>query len=207
MPLITCEMRWFLDGELPREAERWFADVPGPAAAAPWREDRYLILPGVADLGIKRRESKLEIKGRTAVLGIHAVAAKIEGSAERWCKWSYDAASPIGGRFGGWLQGPEAMVVGKGRVQRHYLLEPGGPARPIAKRDLTQRGFSLELTRIRLAAGDHWSLGIEAAPDDAGLLADLLRVLRDVLEGFPLSLPAARSMSYPEWLTRLELDV
>jgi hypothetical protein len=202
MPLITCEMRWFLDGELPREAERWFADVPGPAAAAPWREDRYLILPGVADLGIKQRESKLEIKGRTAVLGIHAVAAEIEGSAERWCKWSYDAASSIGERFGGWLRGPEAMVVGKGRAQRHFLLEPGGPAQPIAKRDLTQRGFSLELTRIRLAAGDHWSLGIEAAPDDAALLADLLRALGVVLQGFPLPLPPARSMAYPAWLLK-----
>jgi hypothetical protein len=202
MPMNTCEMRWFLDGELPRETERWFADVPGPAAAPPWREDRYLILPGVADMGIKQRESKLEIKGRIAVLGIHAVAAEIEGVAERWCKWSYDAASSIGERFRGWLRGPEAILVGKGRAQRHFLLEPGGPAQPTAKRDLTQRGFSLELTRIRLAAGDHWSLGIEAAPDDAAMLADLLSVLRDALQGFPLPLPPERSMAYPAWLLK-----
>jgi hypothetical protein len=202
MPLITCEMRWFHEGALPGEVESWFHHGHQPAAAL-WREDRYL-LPGVADMGIKRREGRLEIKGRTAKLGVHAVAPEIEGNAERWCKWSYDAAIAEG--FRGCLQSQETIVVGKGRVQRHFLLEPGGGTQETAPRDLTRRGFSLELTRIRLPASnsEHWSLGIEAAPDDAALLADLLCVLREVLAGFPIPLPRVRSRSYPRWL--LDLD-
>jgi hypothetical protein len=39
------------------------------------------------------------------------------------------------------------------------------------------------------------------------MLADLLRALSDVLRGFPISLPRARSRSYPAWLARLEPDV
>lgn len=197
MPLITCEMRWFLEGPLPGEVERWFQS--GQAAAAPWREDRYLILPGAADMGIKRREGRLEIKGRIAKLGTHAIASEIEGVAERWCKWSYDAAAIEGGCFRG-----EAIVVGKARLQRHFLLEPGGPAQEAAQRDLARRGFSLELTRIRLPSGEaHWSLGIEAAPDDPALLADLVHALRELLRGFPLPLPRPCSRSYPAWLARM----
>jgi hypothetical protein len=67
----------------------------------------------------------------------------------------------------------------------------------------------VEITRIRLgAAGDdsHWSLGIEAAPDDAAMLADLLRAMPEVLRDFPMALPRSRSMSYPEWLAQLEPD-
>jgi hypothetical protein len=208
MPLVTCEMRWLLEGPLPDAALRWFERGPQPAAAPP-REDHYLVLPGVTDMGIKQREGRLEIKGRIAVLGSHAIAQGIEGSAERWGKWSYDAASPIGERFAACLCGGASIVVGKARVQRHFLLQPGGQPQPSAKRDLTRRGFSLELTRIRLASrrGEHWSLGIEAAPDDATLSADLLHALGDVLEGFPLPLPRARSISYPEWLARLGIDV
>jgi hypothetical protein len=197
MPLITCEMRWLLDGPLPEEALRWFDDGR-PRAAPAWREDRYL-LPGVADMGIKEREGRLEIKGRTAKLGAHAPTPEIEGNAERWCKWTYGAA--VAERF----RGQHAVVVGKGRVQKHFLLEPGGPARATAQRDVALRGFSLELTRIRLdAGGDYWSLGIEAAPDDGTLLADLLRALADILQEFPIPLPRARSQSYPRWLARLE---
>jgi hypothetical protein len=196
MPLITCEMRWLLDGPLPEEALRWFQS--GPAAAPAWREDRYLLLPGVADMGIKEREGRLEIKGRLAALGTHAIAPEIEGRAERWCKWTYGAA--VAESF----QRHRAIVVGKGRVQKHFLLEPGGLAQATAQRDLARRGFSLELTRIRLGGGEHWSLGVEAVPDDPGLLADLLRALGDILQGFPVPLPRARSQSYPRWLARLE---
>jgi hypothetical protein len=89
-------------------------------------------------------------------------------------------------------------------VQKHFLLEPGGLAQATAQRDLARRGFSLELTRIRLADDDHWSLGVEAVPDDPALLADLLRALADLLQGFPLPLPRSRSQSYPRWLLNQE---
>jgi hypothetical protein len=205
MPLITCEMRWFLEGPLPEEVERWF-DQGRQSAARTWREDRYL-LPGIADMGIKQREGRLEIKGRTDKLGAHAIAPEIEGNAERWCKWSHDVASIAAG-LRGCLEGQETIVVGKGRIQRHFLLEPGGLVQEAAQRDLARRGFSIELTRIRVPSGDdYWSLGIEAAPDDPALLADLLRALGDILQGFPVPLPRARSQSYPRWLARLEPDV
>jgi hypothetical protein len=197
MPLITCEMRWVLDGALPEEVERWFHGDREPAPPT-WREDRYLILPGAADMGIKERQGRLEIKGRLAKLGSHAIAPGIEGGAERWCKWSYGAAGapPFGG-----LQGQETVALGKGRAQQHFLLQPGGRAQEVAQRDaLQQRGFSLEITRIRLSGADHWSLGIEAAPDDNALLDDLLPALAIGLQGFPLPLPPARSRSYPSWL-------
>jgi hypothetical protein len=204
MPLITCEMRWLLDGALPGDTEQWFHRRGPQPASAPWREDRY-VLPGIADMGIKEREGRLEIKGRLAVLGTHGVAPEVEGVAERWCKWSYQAAAIEVRCF----QGP-AIVVGKCRMQRHFLLEPGGRAEEAAQRDLTRRGFSVEITRIRLgAAGDdsHWSLGIEAAPDDAAMLADLLRAMPGVLRDFPMALPRQHSLSYPEWLARPKLDV
>jgi hypothetical protein len=197
MPLITCEMRWFLEGVPPAAVEEWFA--AGRPRAEPWREDRYLILPGVADMGIKAREGRLEIKGRTAVLGTHAIAPGIEGIAERWCKWSNDMA------FAEHLCGPsnqQSIVVGKERVQRHFLLERW--AQETAERAPDRRGFSLELTRIRLTKDAYWSLGIKAAPaNDPTLLVDLLRAQRDVLQGFPLPPPQARSHSYPRWLSDL----
>jgi hypothetical protein len=91
-------------------------------------------------------------------------------------------------------------------VQRHFLLHPGGAVEETPQRDLARRGFSIELTRLRLPiAAEHWSLGIEAAPDDPALLPDLLGALQDVLQGFPAPLPRKRSQSYPRWLLDLGL--
>lgn len=190
MPLITCELRWFFEGPLPDEVGDWLAR--GRPTVEPWREDRYLVLPGVADMGIKARGGRIEIKGRTAELGSHSVAPGIEGVAERWCKWSYQAG------FEDAFRGAATILVAKARAQRHFLFDGDG-ARQTAARDLT-RGFSIELTRLRLGGADHWTLGIEAAPDDAALLTDLLRTLPDLLDSFPRALPAACAKSYPAWL-------
>lgn len=198
MPLITCEMRWFLDGPPPEEVVRWL-EGGGQTTAPAWREDHYLILPGVADMGIKKREGRADVKGRLAALGHHAIAPDIEGIAERWSKWTYGAA--IAESLG--CVQTAMIVVGKSRAQRHFLLDADGRTQPTAQRDAAQRGFSLELTRIRVAGGEHWSLGVEAAPDDPDMLANLLHALGEVLRGFPVPLPRGRSESYPAWLARL----
>jgi hypothetical protein len=209
MPLITCEMRWIFDGRLPGAVERWLEPGPGARAVpSAWREDRYLVLPGAVDMGIKRREGRLEVKGCEAWLGQHAPARDIEGRAGRWCKWSYDGAAGKSG-LRGLFHGHDTIVVAKRRRQWHFLLAPGGEAQASAQRDLARRGFSLEITRVRLGGGDedtHWSLGIEAAPDDSTMLADLLRAMPAVLRDFPVGLPQSRSLSYPEWLAGLEPD-
>ena len=70
-------------------------------------------------MGIKEREGRFEIKGRSAELGAHALAPGIEGVAERWCKWSYEAAADRGPAV---CQGPGTIVVAKAREQRHFLL-------------------------------------------------------------------------------------
>jgi hypothetical protein len=80
-------------------------------------------------------------------------APGIEGMAKRWCKWSYDAA--VVPHFPA-LSDQEAILVGKGGLQRHFLLEP--TAQELAKRDFTRHGFSLELTRLRRGGADHWAL-------------------------------------------------
>jgi hypothetical protein len=197
MPLITCEMRWLFEGALPVEVARWF-ERGGESVAETWREDRYLVLPGVTDMGIKERQGRLEIKGRLAKLGSHAIAPEIGGYVERWCKWSYDAA--IEARLHSLLQ-DQGISVAKARAQWHFILD-AGCAQQTAQRDLTRRGFSIELTRIRLGDADHWSLGIEAAPDDGALLADLLCTLPAVFTGLAQPLSLTRSQSYPAWLAQ-----
>ncbi len=144
MPLITCEMRWLLDGALPQDAERWFQRGREPAVPVK-REDRYLLLPGVADMGIKEREGRLEIKGRLAVLKTHAITPEIEGRAERWCKWSHAAAPIAGGCFRG-----EAVIVAQGARAEAFSAGAGaiggigrasagdGAARPHAARLLAR---------------------------------------------------------------------
>ena len=113
MPSSTLEIRWFFSGSLEQSGsgvEVWFTSRPrygGSDRAAPiawdpappaWRQDRYLLVPGSDDMGIKWREGRLEIKGRTSTSGPRVFAPGIAGECEHWLKWSY-AGEAIDRRF------------------------------------------------------------------------------------------------------------
>jgi hypothetical protein len=223
LALSTFEARWFFPGPLEETGpgvEAWFRTRAigsgGPAtiawAPAPpgWRQDRYLVVPGHDDMGIKWRDGRLEIKGREAALGHTVFAPGLEGMCERWLKWSY-AGAAIERRFLGLFQGGVAegvVLVEKRRLQRHLRLHPAlGPVE-VGGDAPRQRGVNLELAQIRMPGSrieSHWSLAFEAFPGDQHMAESFPQVVAGFLDGCPaLPLAAERSMAYPRWL--LDLD-
>jgi hypothetical protein len=175
---------------------------PAPPA---WRQDRYLLVPGDDDMGIKWREGRLEIKGRTSAGGLQVLAPEIAGVCERWLKWSY-AGAAVEQRFSdlfgnGTAHG--AVAIEKRRLQRHLNIDPKGAVTEIRLDDRRERGINVELAQIRLPGPSsdlHWSLAFEAFPSDQ--LCELFApVVASFLADCPaLPLGAHRSMSYPCWL-------
>jgi hypothetical protein len=223
VPWSTLEARWFLSGPLAESGsavEAWFRSRPRsggsdelaliawePAPPA-WRQDRYLLVPGHDDMGIKWREGRLEIKGREAALGHRVFAPEIEGVCERWLKWSY-AGEAIERRFCGRFRDGAAhgvVTVEKRRLQRYLRLDPSGAVVEVGPDDPRERGVNVELAQIRIPgspgsrSGLHWSLAFEAFPSDQ-IWQTFVQVVARFLEGCPARpLSAERSMSYPRWL-------
>jgi hypothetical protein len=224
----TLEVRWFCPGSLAESGsavELWFRARPVPRGgqeAAPlawepappaWRRDRYLIIPGHDDMGIKWREDRLEIKGREAALGPRAFVAGIEGRCERWLKWSY-AGEPVAERLRGVFESGAAsniVTVAKRRLQRRLRLDSAGGMVEVGPDAGRERGLNVELAEICVPgrpgshSGPHWSLAFEAFPSDPWVAARFAAAVARFLEDCPARpLSADQSMSYPRWL--LELD-
>jgi hypothetical protein len=186
-----------------RDAPPSIAWDPAPPA---WRQDRYLLVPGHDDMGIKWREGRLEIKGREATLGPTEFAPAIDGVCERWLKWSY-AGAAIERRFLRLFQGGAGdgvVLVEKRRLQRHLRVKRSGAVVEVDRAGARRRGVDIELAQIRLPGapgpGLHWSLGFEAFPSDQ-MAARFAEIVAGFLEGCAaLPLRADRSMSYPRWL-------
>jgi hypothetical protein len=220
VPWSTLEVRWFFPGSPAgggAGVEGWFrsrpryggGDEPAPLAWAPppgWRQDRYLVVPGQDDMGIKWREGRLEIKGLEAALGKRMFAPAIEGRCERWLKWSYGGEA-VERRFGGLFRDGSAhgvLTVEKRRLQRHLRLDPSGAVVEVGPDDRRERGIAIELAQVRVPRSSrepHWSLAFEGFPSDAQMSERFTQVVGCFLEGCPaLPLTADRSMSYPRWL-------
>ena len=219
MPWSTLEVRWFLPGPLAESGsgvEGWFRSHPvfgaAPVAWTPappaWRQDRYLLVPGHGDMGIKWREGRLEIKGREAALGHQLFAPGIEGWCERWLKWSY-AGEAVKHRWRELFRGGAAdrvILVEKRRLQR--TLDAASGAAEIGPDDPRERGVNVELAQIRVAGRPdetHWSLAFEAFPSDPTMAERFAPIVARYLEGCPgLPLGAEQSVSYPGWLLRFD---
>lgn len=140
MPVFSHEVRWIIDGSLGttgRDVEAWFResrssakDGEGQPAEWPrWRSDRYLMVPRADDMGIKWREGQLQIKGREGAVGLQQFVSGIEGSTERWVKWSYQGKD-IDRWFKGWFPRKIGAALGviqvdKQRIQRRLQFPSG----------------------------------------------------------------------------------
>jgi hypothetical protein len=162
VPWSTLETRWFLSGLLAESGsavEAWLrsrphsggSDEPALIAWEPaspvWRQDRYLLVPGHDDMGIKWRKGRLQIKGREAALGHRVFAPGIEGMCERWLKWSY-VAEAIERRFCGLFRDGVAhgvVTVEKRRLQSRLCLDPSGAVVEVGPDDPRERGVNVEL--------------------------------------------------------------
>ena len=220
MASSTLEVRWFFPGPLEESGsgiEVWFRARPrygGSGEPAPitwdpappaWRQDRYLLVPGGDDMGIKWREGRLEIKGRASTFRPQVLAPGIGGLCERWLKWSYagDAIEQcFRDRFGNGIA-HGVVVVEKRRLQRCLTLDSVGPVAEVRLDERRERGVNIELAEIRVPGAPHqlhWSLAFEAFPSDQ-VSEFFAQVVAGFLAGCPaLPLSADRSMSYPRWL-------
>jgi hypothetical protein len=207
----SMELRWFLQGTIPVEIEKWFNNAPVAPKDEGERYDGYLILPDHADLSVKlRNQQKFEIKKRIADFGIKALdtgEGRTEGRVEQWVKWSFSLEANSQGQpdtselNGFWV------VVCKLRRQIKYKVAEDGSVEAIDASTRVDQGCYLELTQIWARNKPWWSLGFEAFGEMDTVEHNLQLTLNHVLaeRDFP-PMEAAHSFAYPEWLQRVMRD-
>jgi hypothetical protein len=174
----------------------WWERFPAETQA---REDTYLVDPQLRGLSVKvRGGAALEVKVYHGSPGILYLPGRARGRIEAWQKWSFPF-SPLrqdNDDLAGWRR-----VRKRRRVSRFSLT--GCPVAAHAPGLGQGPRCEVELTEVRTAGQDWWTLGFEATgPAD---------VLHSALQGtaalvFAQALPGSaepdldESRSYMEWL-------
>ena len=200
----TAEVRWFFEGPVPDEIERWFCRGDLLSQAAP-REDHYLLFPASLGLNVKLREGRLEIKSLVKALGARTLATDITGHVQMWEKRSGgDAALREFERLR--TSAPHLWIaVKKERLLRKFSLDGGSIKEAAAGKVFLSEGCTVELTRIAVDGKAHWSFAFEAYGDPSRVEESLMRVASHVLSDkrrLQGAFSPANSHSYPEWLER-----
>jgi len=195
----SLEVRWILPGQLDTAVAGWFHRSQPETES---REDAYLFDPGLGGLSVKVCAGQvLDVKMFLGSPGILDLGGRARGRLQYWRKWSFpfsplrpDTSDP-----GGWRRVRKQRQViwfspAGERVERAPAVP--GPAG-------LQARCAVELTELRLADQDWWSLGLEATgPAGAlrhGLEATAALVFSQALPG-GVDLRIDDSWSYADWL-------
>lgn len=211
------EVRWFLQDGPRTEVERWFSACD-TAVTEQERTDSYVILPHCTTAGVKIREGNVEVKAQTRPAAFVEFTDRVSGYEDAWVKWSRPASDPR--NFLAQATIPERWAhVRKARTLRLLSLEKEAPEEIAPGSRHLHAGCQAEQTDLRVVITDAetepsaqdwqraerwWSLSLEAfgPPEHVGEL--LCRAAAHWFgRGFPATLSAANSMSYPKWLASL----
>lgn len=193
----TREVRWFINHPC-AEISNWFDKLPLVEHTRESREDIYLVLPGRKDLGIKFRESRLELKYRLGDPQSGSIGSGITGSFESWEKLGFQSNPEISS-----APLPEGSKACRVPVRKQRLatqVEQTGTAvkcHPLETE--VQNSVQLEYTRLHVFGSYWYTVGLEwpyiqGISLPAGLLSGLLPATLFDLKS---------SMGYPEFLQGL----
>ena len=213
----SAEIRWFMEGDVPREVREWF-QADGAAIDEQPRVDEYLVLPGAVSTGVKFRQysdddrASFEIKTRTSP----AVAVKfgddLVGRMDTWVKWSCRPTEVASFRES-ITAGDDAWIhIEKRRCLRKFSLDGAAPVEVNPRTDRPTEGCQFELTSIRAgirkqnavdwgSAQRAWSASFESFGEPRSLRDYVQQVAALTLIDWPATgLDESSSCGYSEWI-------
>lgn len=102
--------------------------------------------------------------------------------------------------------GPQIIAVTKSRALRRIKVDGLGVISQIPSQTaFSDRGVNVELTWLKVAGAEYWSLGLEAFPDDSAMSAGFTEVADRFFEQLKgVQLDMSNCDSYASWLARIK---
>ncbi|MEO6734554.1 MAG: hypothetical protein ABIN01_25260 [Ferruginibacter sp.] len=213
---ISKEIRWFFNDNI-KPMEEWFANLPIPQKLDETgfypRQDYYLAMPGVRNLGIKIREPKKDAtsgKLKTALEVKQQISdnepiemRNAKAFVNTWQKFSYELVEgaenllainlPIPTTDKNWIRIDKDRIMVKYDADNKKICEG---------KEKLDEACGIELTKIQLLGKEYYSLGLEAFSTSGKKLEANFKACCDYvfksiyIEGLTLE----NSLSYPEFL-------
>lgn len=190
--LLTREVRWFVDGQLPGPVLNWFTE--GTAFGLERRIDHYDLDAARRNVGLKRRSTtSLDSKFRVLLLENVALGRGLGGHIEDWMKIS----EPLGNGVTADITQPIELTK-ELYTRRFHLNGSHGP------------GCEAELASIDAGSVHAWSLCFETfgPPEsrDQAFRDGIDRLLGETPLPGDLAFDPGSCHGYPEWICSMALE-
>lgn len=200
--LESIEIRWFYKGHVPNRLYELFSGS-NLQIKPELRTDYYLLIGNCDSLGIKLRNSRLEIKWLKKREHFDLPKKNIEGKQERWIRWEWNDTNSFNeilqfiqvGKDNPWVKIDKKRVQKKFSVFDNSLVEIPQENIPF--------DFSIELTQLKVYEHPWWSIGIDTFQNENEVHFFIQLIEQYTDEQFQKNLKSTSSYGYPEWISKV----
>ena len=201
---MPYEIRWFYNHKF-EEIKDWWDSNNLPCNDEGVRLDYYIFLPNLDNVGIKNREGRLEVKWRIPNSQKRFEAPKLDGLIEEWIKWGWSDSKPqindpLFDFLSEYPKGPMIKII-KRRLSRKFRLISKDKFELVDWIDLSESGFSVELTEIILGGTKWWSVGFETLGNKI-TIEIFKNKIKEMSSEFPFEFKLENSFGYPKWISK-----
>jgi hypothetical protein len=200
--LESIEIRWFYKGQIPNKLYQLFSNS-NLQTKPELRTDYYLLIENCDSLGIKLRNSRLEIKWLKKREHFDFSKKNIEGNQERWIRWEWNDTNSFNEilRFIQVNKDNPWVKIDKKRIQKKFSIFDNSLVEiPLENAHFD---FSIELTQLKVYEHLWWSIGCDTFQNknDVRFFIQLIEQYTD--EQFRKSLKSDSSYGYPKWISKI----
>lgn len=198
--LKSTEIRWFFEGKIPPNVTKILEETSIDISEN--RTDHYLLVQGCNNIGIKIRNSRLEIKRRRDVQSYSISKLNISGNIERWERWEWNDKTACNeieqltdkDDMNTWIR------VEKKRWQKKFNVG-GNDLIPVHSQEL-HYDFAMEITELKLNGKSWWTIGFDSFTEqDLSFFDQLIETCPIIQVG--VNLKKDWSLGYPHWLCQV----
>ena len=198
--LKSAEIRWFFEGRIPIHIPEILEEARLDISEN--RTDHYLLVLGCDNIGIKIRNSRLEIKRRRDVQPYCISKLNISGNIEWWERWEWNDKTTCNDieqlvfkdDKNPWIRVDKKRWQKKFSVRDKVLL-------PISSQSLYS-DLAMEITELKSNGESWWTIGFDLFTEQDHSIFDRLIEIFPALQ-IEVYLKKEWSYGYPRWLSQV----
>ena len=199
--LESVEIRWFFQGQMPDKLHSILGDSD---IQSKWesRSDYYLLIEKCDNVGIKLRNSRLELKWLKKSKNFNLPQFNIDGKIEHWIRWEWNDTKSLNNilQFIHLNKDNPWIKIDKNRLQQKFNIHDNSLVE--VSSESIHFDIAIEITRLNAFDQPWWSIAFDSflKENHEYFFTQLLK--RYVNKDLRTLLKIESSYGYPKWISK-----
>lgn len=201
--LESVEIRWFFQGHMP---DKLYSIIDNSNIQSKWesRSDYYLLIEKCDNVGIKLRNSRLELKWLKISNNFNLPQFAVDGKIEHWIRWEWNDTKSFNevlqfihlNKDNPWIK------IDKSRLQKKFKIQDDSITE--LQSESVYFDFAIEITQLKIFEQYWWSVAFDSFLKERHEYFFTQLIKRYVNREIHPLLKSSLSCGYPKWISKIK---